>query len=53
MTPTGKELKQITSENRNNAGFGGISAAANGKIYYTKRVGKGVSIMEANADGSE
>lgn len=49
----GKELRQITPENRNNAGFGGISAAANGKIYYTKRVGKGVSIMEAGADGSE
>jgi serine/threonine protein kinase/Tol biopolymer transport system component len=53
LDATGKEVKQITPENRNNAGFGGIAAAANGKIYYTKRVGKGVSIMEADADGSD
>jgi serine/threonine protein kinase/Tol biopolymer transport system component len=53
LDATGKELKQITSENRNNAGFGGISTSGGGKIYYTKRVGKGVSIMEANVDGSD
>lgn len=47
-----KEIRQITPENRNNAGYGGIAAASDGKIYYTKRVGKGLSIMEADAGGS-
>lgn len=50
--PATKETRQISPENRNNAGFAGIEAGANNKLYYTKRAGKGVNIMEANADGS-
>jgi eukaryotic-like serine/threonine-protein kinase len=48
----GKDVRQIAAENRNNAGFSGIDAAPNGKIYYTRKVGKGVSIVEADADGT-
>ena len=48
----GKEVRQIGAENRNNAGFAGIDAGQNGKIYYTRKVGKGVSIVEADAEGS-
>jgi Tol biopolymer transport system component len=50
--PASKEIRQITAENRNNAGFAGIEAGANRKIYYTKRIGKGISIVEAEPDGS-
>lgn len=50
--PATKETRQISPENRNNAGFAGIAAGGNNKLYYTKRAGKGINIMEANSDGS-
>ena len=52
FAPNTKELKQITAENRNSVGFGGIEQASNGKIYYTKRSGKEVNIWESGEDGS-
>ncbi len=51
FAPNTKELKQLTAESRNYAGFSGIENAANGKIYYTKRNGKEVNIWEAGEDG--
>lgn len=50
--PASKEVRQITAENRNNAGFGGIDIGANRKLYYSKRTAKGLSIVESEADGS-
>ena len=45
------ELKQLTAESRNYAGFTGIEHSANGKIYFTKRSGREVNIWEADEDG--
>lgn len=50
--PATRDVRQIMAENRNNAGFAGIDAGGNGKIYYTKKIGKGVSIVEADASGA-
>jgi eukaryotic-like serine/threonine-protein kinase len=50
--PATKEVRQITAENRNNAGFGGIDIGPDRKMYYSKRTGKGLSIVEAEPDGS-
>jgi len=51
FAPNTKELKQLTAESRNYAGFSGIEHSANGKIYYTKRSGREVNVWEADEDG--
>ena len=51
FTANTKELKQLTAESRNYAGFSGIEHSSDGKIYYTKRNGKDVNIWEADEDG--
>jgi len=51
LAPNTKELKQLTAESRNYAGFSGIENASNGKIYFNKRNGKEVNIWEADEDG--
>ncbi len=51
FAPNTKELKQLTAESRNYAGFSGIETSANGKIYYTKRSGKEINVWEADEDG--
>ncbi|MBA3632254.1 MAG: serine/threonine-protein kinase [Acidobacteria bacterium] len=51
FAPNTKELKQLTAESRNYAGFSGIEPAANGKIYYTRRNGEEVNVWEADEDG--
>lgn len=51
FAPNTKELKQLTAESRNYAGFSGIEPTASGKIYYTGRNGTEVNIWEADEDG--
>lgn len=51
FTPNTKELKQLTAESRNYAGFSGIATAANGKIYFTRRTGKEINVWEADENG--